>query len=180
VLNSQPSKHTSSGSSDCCAVAKSTPEPHVDARPVAQRRLYFSQQSSNPQDPDNFVLYFITVEGQIPTPYKMGMPPNIVVHQGDLEEWTIENRSDEDHVFHIHQIHFKVLEVNGHAVDDSSTRDTIDIPYWKGHGPYPSVKLRMDFGDPNTVGTFLYHCHILKHEDMGMMGTIEVLPRALP
>jgi plastocyanin len=38
------------------------------------------------------------------------------------------------------------------------------------------VKLRMDFRDPNIVGTFLYHCHILKHEDMGMMGSIQVLP----
>ena len=38
------------------------------------------------------------------------------------------------------------------------------------------MKLRLDFGNPNIVGTFLYHCHILKHEDMGMMGSIQVLP----
>jgi len=38
------------------------------------------------------------------------------------------------------------------------------------------VKLRVDFSDPNDVGVFLYHCHILKHEDMGMMGSIQVLP----
>ena len=41
----------------------------------------------------------------------------------------------------------------------------------------PSVKLRMDFRDPDIVGTFLYHCHLLEHEDGGMMGTIRVLPR---
>ena len=105
----------------------------------------------------------------------MGSSPNIVVHQGDVEDWTIENRSPEDHVFHIHQIHFKVLEIDGKAVHDPATRDTFDLPYWSGEGPYPSVKLRMDFSDPNTVGTFLYHCHILKHEDMGMMGSIQVL-----
>jgi len=145
-------------------------------KPVRERRLYFSQRSGNPEDPDNFVLYFITVEGQTPEPYKMGTPPNIVVHQGDVEDWTIENRSPEDHVFHIHQIHFRVLAVNGKPVSDSTARDTIDVPYWSGSGPYPSVKLRMDFGDPNSVGTFLYHCHILKHEDMGMMGSIQVLP----
>jgi FtsP/CotA-like multicopper oxidase with cupredoxin domain len=149
----------------------------ADSGPVVQRLLYFSQRSSNPQDPDNFVLYFITVEGQTPAPYKMGSPPNIVVHQGDVEEWTIENRSDEDHVFHIHQIHFKVLKVNGRPVADPAMRDTIDVPYWSGKGPFPSVTLRMNFSDPNTVGTFLYHCHILKHEDMGMMGSIQVLPR---
>ncbi len=106
----------------------------------------------------------------------MGSPPNIVVHQGDVEDWTIENRSPEDHVFHIHQIHFIVQAVNGKPVNDPTERDTIDVPYWSGTGPYPSVKLRMDFRDPNTVGTFLYHCHILKHEDLGMMGSIQVLP----
>ncbi len=53
------------------------------------------------------------------------------------------------------------------------------MPYWKGKGaPYPSVTLRMDFRDPNTVGTFVYHCHLLEHEDGGMMGTIRVLPIA--
>jgi FtsP/CotA-like multicopper oxidase with cupredoxin domain len=143
---------------------------------VPSRVLYFSQHSSNPQDPDNFVLYYLTVQGQTPTIYKMGSPPNIVVHQGDVEEWTIENRSPEDHVFHIHQIHFIVQAVNGKPINDPTERDTIDVPYWSGTGPYPSVKLRMDFRNPNTVGTFLYHCHILKHEDLGMMGSIQVLP----
>jgi len=41
---------------------------------------------------------------------------------------------------------------------------------------YPSVRLRMDFRDPNIVGTFLYHCHVLEHEDGGMMGRIRVEP----
>ena len=34
----------------------------------------------------------------------------------------------------------------------------------------------MDFRDPNTAGTFLYHCHLLEHEDGGMMGLIRVEP----
>lgn len=158
--------------------------PASQAKPVAEplrvvnRRLFFSQRSSNSQDPDAFVLYFITVVGQTPEPYSMGSPPNIILHQGDIEDWTIENRSPEDHVFHIHQIHFRVQAIDGQPVNDPTERDTIDVPYWKGEGPYPSVKLRMDFSDPNTVGTFLYHCHILKHEDMGMMGSIQVLPPA--
>jgi FtsP/CotA-like multicopper oxidase with cupredoxin domain len=42
---------------------------------------------------------------------------------------------------------------------------------------YPSVRLRMDFRDPNIVGTFVYHCHVLEHEDGGMMGKITVVPR---
>jgi Bacterial Ig-like domain (group 3)/Multicopper oxidase len=55
-------------------------------------------------------------------------------------------------------------------------RDTVDLPYWDGTSAYHSVKLRMDFRDPNIVGTFVYHCHILQHEDAGMMGSILVLP----
>jgi hypothetical protein len=38
----------------------------------------------------------------------------------------------------------------------------------------------MDFRDPNTVGTFVYHCHILEHEDKGMMGSIQVTPAPAP
>ncbi len=158
------------------APARPWTSPKATATATVHRRLYFSQQSANPQDPDNFVLYYVTVVGQAPKSYKMGAPPNILVHRGDVEDWTVENRSPEDHVFHIHQIHFQVLEVDGRPFNDPTLRDTVDVPYWNGEGPYPSVKLRMDFGDPNIVGSFLYHCHILKHEDMGMMGSIEVLP----
>ena len=155
-------------------------QPPQEGTPIIQRRLYFSQLSPDPREADASVFYFITVLGQTPAMYRMGQKPNILVHQGDVEDWLVENRSQEDHVFHIHQIHFKVLEVNGKPVNDNALRDTIDLPYWNGEGPYPSVKLRMDFRDPDTVGTFLYHCHILKHEDMGMMGVIQVLPPGLP
>ena len=152
----------------------------TEPTPFVHRRLYFTQVSGNPQDPDNFVLYYITVAGQPVTLFKMGAPPNLVVHRGDVEDWTVENRSPEDHVFHTHQIHFRVLEMDGKPVNDPTLRDTVDVPYWSGEGPYHSVKLRLDFRDPNIVGTFLYHCHILKHEDLGMMGSIEVLPAGKP
>jgi len=154
--------------------------PHRDGVAIVQRRLYFSQVSPSPTDPDSSVFYFVTVGDQRPAMYHMGQPPNIVVHEGDVEDWTIENRAQEDHVFHIHQIHFRVLAIDGQPVNDGALRDTIDLPYWPGSGPYPSVKLRMDFRDPKIVGTFLYHCHILKHEDMGMMGVIQVLPPGVP
>ena len=105
--------------------------------------------------------------------------PNITVQQGDVEDWVIENRSQELHAFHIHQIHFLLIGWNGVPVDEPFLRDTVNVPYWDGASPvYPSVKLRMDFRDPNTVGTFVYHCHLLEHEDGGMMGTIRVEPRS--
>ena len=53
----------------------------------------------------------------------------------------------------------------------------MNVPYFNGRTlAYPSVRLRMDFRDPNIGGTFVYHCHILEHEDKGMMGSIRVDP----
>jgi FtsP/CotA-like multicopper oxidase with cupredoxin domain len=143
--------------------------------PTTQRELYFSEKK---YDPENFgnTSFFLTVEGQKPGMFKMDAPPDIITRQGSVEDWVVENRSREEHIFHIHQIHFQLLEKDGKPVDDPALRDTVDIPYWKGSGPYPSVKLRMDFRDPNVIGTFMYHCHILQHGDNGMMGVIQVLP----
>jgi len=144
--------------------------------PVAQRTLYFSEQLQDPTDPSSPTTFFITQDGMIPEAFTMGQAPNIVVHSGTVEDWVIQNRALEDHIFHIHQIHFQVLAVNGVAVNDPAIRDTYDLPYWTGQGAYPSITVRVDFRDPNIVGTFVYHCHILQHEDAGMMGAIEVLP----
>jgi FtsP/CotA-like multicopper oxidase with cupredoxin domain len=144
--------------------------------PVAQRNLYFSEVLQDPSDPNSPTNFYITEKGQQPALFTMDQPPNIVVHAGTVEDWVVENHASEDHIFHIHQIHFQVLEVNGVAVNDAAVRDTVDLPYWNGSGAYPSVKVRMDFRDTNIVGTFVYHCHILQHEDAGMMGEIQVLP----
>jgi len=148
------------------------------ATPVAQRNLYFSETLLDPSNPLSPTTFFITEEGQTPTVFEMNQAPNIVVHSGTVEDWVVENRAQEDHIFHIHQLHFQVLEVNGQPVNDPAIRDTVDIPFWSGSGAYPSVKVRMDFRDPSIVGTFVYHCHILEHEDGGMMGEIQVLPSA--
>ena len=148
------------------------------ANPVAQRNLYFSEVLQDPANPNSPTNFFITEEGQQPELFDMKNPPNIVVHSGTVEDWVVQNTALEDHIFHIHQIHFQVLEVNGQPVNDPAIRDTVDLPYWSGSGPYPSVKVRMDFRDPNIVGTFVYHCHILQHEDAGMMAAIQVLPSA--
>lgn len=148
--------------------------------PLRQRKLYFSETVMDPKHPGTSTEFYITEEGHTPKAFNSSaLAPDIVVDQGDVEDWTIENRSRESHVFHIHQIHFLLLERNDSPVSESYLADTVDVPYWDGSSAqFPSVKLRMDFRDPNIVGTFPYHCHILQHADGGMMGLIQVRPTA--
>jgi FtsP/CotA-like multicopper oxidase with cupredoxin domain len=144
--------------------------------PVRTRRLYFSEKLLDPNDPNSATTFFITVDGKTPAAFDPASGvPDIVVKQGDVEDWIIENRSTELHAFHIHQTHFMMVDWSGVAVNEPFLRDTINIPYYNGRAlEYPSVKLRMDFRDPNSIGTFVYHCHLLEHEDGGMMGLIRV------
>ncbi len=141
------------------------------ARVTAYRNLYFSEQNEDSK-------FFITVAGQRPTLFNADNPPAIVTNQGAVEDWTIENRTQEKHEFHIHQIHFLLLARSGVAVapEEMQFYDTVDVPAWSGTGPYPNVTVRMDFRGPDT-GDFVYHCHILEHEDGGMMAIIRVLPK---
>jgi FtsP/CotA-like multicopper oxidase with cupredoxin domain len=152
-----------------------------DATPVRTRHLYFSEKPSDPNDPNSPTEFYITEEGKQPKVFDPNSPdPNFLVHQGDVEDWIIENRSTELHAFHIHQIHFLVMEMSGMPIDEPFLRDTVNIPYSKNTQlSYPSVRLRMDFRDPNSVGTFVYHCHLLEHEDGGMMGTVKVVARGV-
>ncbi|MGH6852192.1 MAG: multicopper oxidase domain-containing protein, partial [Methylocella sp.] len=180
------------------AIRKSnTPVPHLPVIPVASgppssqrsevlataevtahRTLYFSEVLSDPSNPASPTNFYITVDGAPPTLFNPNNPPAITTTQGSVEDWTIQNRSGENHEFHIHQIHFLLLAANGLPAPPEQQQfyDTYQVPYWKGTGPYPSITVRMDFRGQDT-GDFVYHCHILGHGDSGMMAIIRVLPR---
>jgi FtsP/CotA-like multicopper oxidase with cupredoxin domain len=153
-----------------------------DAQPVRVRRFYFSEKLQDPKNPNSATDFYITEDGKTPAPFDpTAAAPNIVARQGDVEDWIIENRSTELHAFHIHQLHFMLIDWSGAPVNEPFLRDTVNVPYFKDRMlQYPSVRLRLDFRDPNTVGTFVYHCHLLEHEDGGMMGTIRVEPASTP
>jgi suppressor of ftsI len=95
---------------------------------------------------------------------------DIRVKLGAVEEWTIRNAADELHSFHIHQTPFQVTEIDGVSQPADGYRDVVDVPIGG------EVKVVIPFTDPVIVGRFVYHCHILSHEDKGMMATIEVVP----
>lgn len=151
----------------------------AEATVTAKRHLYFSETFIDGPKLRRWgnTLFYITVVGQTPKPFAPDNPPAIVTKQGAVEDWTIENRAQEVHEFHIHQIHFLLLAVNGVPVPTSRQQfyDTYQVPYWTGKGKYPSITVRMDFRGP-VVGDFVYHCHILDHEDGGMMAIVRVKP----
>jgi FtsP/CotA-like multicopper oxidase with cupredoxin domain len=144
-------------------------------KPTAERKLYFSEEFGGTNGP---IQFYITVDGQKQKVFEANEKPAITTQVGAVEDWTIENRALETHAFHIHQIHFMLLEVDGKPVKDEDLRDTFEVPFWEGPGhPYHSFKARFDFRDPTIAGTFVFHCHILLHEDLGMMHKILVLPK---
>ncbi|MGA7438947.1 MAG: multicopper oxidase domain-containing protein, partial [Luteibacter sp.] len=91
------------------------------------------------------------------------------VKLGDIEEWTLFNPSQELHQFHIHQLDFQVTKINGKPADFIGYRDNVFIP------ALGSITLRIPFTDPVILGKFVYHCHIMEHEDGGMMQIIQVV-----
>jgi FtsP/CotA-like multicopper oxidase with cupredoxin domain len=147
----------------------------AQAKPTTERTLYFSE-NQQPSGPNQEQTFFITVVGQTPVAFNPNNPPAITTTRGSVEDWTIQNRSEEIHEFHIHQTHFLLLEQNGKPVPPKQRQflDTVNVPFWSGKGPYPSVKVRIDFRGP-IIGDFVYHCHILEHEDGGMMAIIRVV-----
>jgi FtsP/CotA-like multicopper oxidase with cupredoxin domain len=153
-----------------------------DVTPVRTRRLYFSEKLLDPSNPNSATEFYLTVDSQTAAPFDPSSGvPNIIAKQGTVEDWIIENRSNELHAFHIHQLHFLLLDYMGRPVDEPFLRDTVNVPYYDGKAlVYPAVRLRMDFRDPNSVGDFVYHCHLLEHEDNGMMGLIRVEPAEGP
>ena len=98
--------------------------------------------------------------------FEMNSGPMLTVDVGSLQHWRVTNPTKEVHPFHIHQVHFLVYAVDGKAMKDPAWLDTVNVPYGS------SVDLVMDFTDPIIRGMSLFHCHLLKHEDKGMMAKI--------
>ena len=87
---------------------------------------------------------------------------DIAVSSGVVEEWTIRNTSPMDHPFHLHVWPFQVVD----GPEPGGWKDTVNVP--------ANSELRIRIPFTGIVGRTVYHCHILDHEDLGMMGVIDV------
>lgn len=85
---------------------------------------------------------------------------------GTTEIWQIENVVGMDHPFHLHGFQFQVLDRNGVPEPYVSWKDTVNVP------KHSKVRIVVRFED--HPGKWMFHCHILDHEDMGMMGILEI------
>ncbi|MFF7788555.1 multicopper oxidase domain-containing protein [Streptomyces sp. NPDC007991] len=94
------------------------------------------------------------------------------ITRGVTETWTVRNNNGMPHNFHVHDVQFRVLEVNGRTPPPQlrGRKDTVFLP----NGTTMKLAMRFDGpADPNTP--YMYHCHLLSHEDQGMMGQFVVV-----
>jgi suppressor of ftsI len=131
------------------------PMDDLTGAPIAARRtIVFSENTAGT------VFY---VNGKVFDPNRVDVRSRL----NTVEEWTVRNASDEQHTFHIHTNDFQVMSVNGRPNRALGWQDTVTVPV-RGE-----VTLRMKFTD--FTGRTVYHCHILNHEDGGMMAVLEIV-----
>jgi FtsP/CotA-like multicopper oxidase with cupredoxin domain len=132
--------------------------------PISRNKLSALEQSA-PTFTVNFTEhdhgFFINGKAYVPS-----AEPMVRVHVGGDQHWKVVNDTDEVHPFHIHQVHFLAYAENGKQQNPPEWLDTVNVPV-RG-----SVDLVMDFSDPIIRGMSLFHCHLLQHEDKGMMAKI--------
>lgn len=87
---------------------------------------------------------------------------------GATEIWEVKNVVGMDHPFHLHGFRFQVLSRNGEPVPFRKWKDTVNVPSWE------TVRFIVRYED--YPGKWMFHCHIVDHEDAGMMGILEVEP----
>lgn len=137
--------------------------------PVARRRTITFDESE-----DGNTFYIDSGDG--PKQFDANRVDSTIA-VGTVEEWTVLNATQELHVFHIHQTDFQVTEIDHVPQPFVGHQDNVNVAY----APTPTsppgqVKVLIDFRNPIILGKFVYHCHILEHEDGGMMAVAEVVP----
>jgi bilirubin oxidase len=117
-------------------------------------------------------------QGYVDGPFLMNETPfnmdsiNIVIYLNDIEIWTLTNSTMVAHPFHIHDIEFYVLDINGNP-PPAEYRGLKDVILVKPNDTVRFITQFTTFSDP--VVPYMFHCHLLHHEDDGMMGTFLVI-----
>jgi FtsP/CotA-like multicopper oxidase with cupredoxin domain len=134
---------------------QTTPRDLRNAPIAARRQLRFAMTMGGGQAR-------FTIDGQEFDPDRVDQ----TAKAGTVEEWTITNTSPMDHPLHLHVWPMQLIEQGGTPLDYPAWQDVVNIPA-RSH-----IKVRINFD--HFTGRTVYHCHILDHEDNGMMGVINV------
>jgi len=173
-------------------LAAIAPAPNVFSgvlsRKVDRRRVIAMAEYPRPGTADQTDFYiFERKPGAVLRTYMMGDAPTIIVKAGTTEEWVIENWTNELHTFHIHQLHFRVLDVDGKASAAPELLDVAEVPYATAtgyrskEGPVRPGRLRIRMSFPaDLAGDIPFHCHLVDHEDNGMMAVLRVVGNGRP
>ena len=103
-----------------------------------------------------------TINGKTFDPARIDVAPPL----GSTQEWVIRNATTMDHPIHLHTWPFVITRRSDDVPIEPGWKDTVNVPAGE------EVRIRIPFVD--HAGLSIYHCHILDHEDMGMMATVEV------
>ena len=152
------------------------------ARHTDRERVIAMAEYPRPGITDQVDFYIVERKpGAVLKPYAMGGPPAISARAGTTEEWVIENWTNELHAFHIHQVHFRVLTIDGKPVTEPPLLDVVNVPYAEAtgyhskEGPVRPGRVRIKVFFPESLaGDIPFHCHLVDHEDNGMMGVLRV------
>lgn len=91
----------------------------------------------------------------------------LLARKNDIAIWRVQDDVGMDHPFHLHGMFFQVLDVDGVPAAHRGWKDTVIIPR------YATVRFAVRYGEP---GHWMYHCHILEHQEHGMMGVLTLSP----
>lgn len=95
-----------------------------------------------------------------------------VIRVGTTETWSVTNTQNMPHSFHIHDVQFQILTIGG-APPPPELAGWKDTVYLTPHREFTLIMKFTDYTDPNFP--YMYHCHLLWHEDLGMMGQFVVI-----
>jgi FtsP/CotA-like multicopper oxidase with cupredoxin domain len=141
---------------------------YTDDPPMSGPEIPGTLRWIEPLDPDEATVerVFVLTQGFINGKVMDMSRVDEVAELGATEIWTVENLVGMDHPFHLHGFSFQVLDRNGVPEPYRSWKDSVNVP------KHETVRLIVRFED--FPGLWMYHCHILNHEDEGMMGVLEV------
>jgi len=140
-------------------ISESSPEPHLKTLDLTE------EEKTTPR----FIVTFTEdkkgfyINGD---KFASDAAPMVRAKVGSYQHWRIVNSTRELHPMHIHQVHFLAYAENGRPVAEPMWLDTVNVPFGG------SVDVIMDFTDPVIRGMSVFHCHLLNHEDKGMMAKI--------